>query len=224
MKIRPASDCSSLVYLGDSIALATHERVVRLLRELQAARPAWLRNVQPAYCSLMVTFNALEVGHAEVEAALLVLDASAEAVPLAEPRTIEIPVCYGGEMGPDLADVAAAKSMKPHQVVELHSAQIYHAYFLGFAPGFAYLGDVPEPLAMPRLATPRKVVPAGSVGITGTQTGVYPFATPGGWRLIGRTPLTMFRAEREPMALIALGDHVRFKPITHDEFERMDRA
>jgi KipI family sensor histidine kinase inhibitor len=224
MKIRPSSDCSSLVYLGENIDLETHGHVVRLLRALEAHPPAWLRNVQPGYCSLLVTFNALEIAHADVESELLGMDLAAESAPATEPRTIEIPVCYGGEMGPDLLDVAAAKSMKPHQVVEMHSAQEYHAYFVGFAPGFAYLGDVPEALAMPRLPTPRRAVPAGSVAIAGRQTGVYPFATPGGWRILGRTPLAIFRADREPMSLITLGDRVRFKPITQDAFAKPERA
>jgi inhibitor of KinA len=224
VKIRPSSDCSSLIYLGESIGLATHERVVRLLRALETRPPAWLRNVQPGYCSLLVTFDTLEIGHAAVESALLAIEQAAEAAPAIESRTVEIPVCYGGELGPDLLDVAAAKGLTPHQVVELHSAQEYRAYFVGFAPGFAYLGDLPEALAMPRLPTPRRAVPAGSVAITGLQTGVYPFATPGGWRLIGRTPLTVCRPDREPMALIALGDHVRFKPITQDAYAKLERA
>jgi inhibitor of KinA len=224
VKIRPSSDCSLLVYLGESIGLATHERVVRLLRTLETRPPAWLRNVQPGYCSLLVTFNALEIEHAAVESELLAIDQAAGTASALESRTVEIPVCYGGELGPDLLDVAAAKGMTPHQVVELHSSQEYHAYFVGFAPGFAYLGDVPEALVMPRLPTPRRAVPAGSVAIAGRQTGVYPFATPGGWRLIGRTPLAVFRADREPMALIALGDHVRFKPIAPDMYARVERA
>lgn len=224
MKIRPSSDCSSLVYLGERIDLATHEHVVRLLRVLEARPPAWLRNVQPGYCTLLVTFDALQIGHAAVESELLAMDQAAESAPALESRTVEIPVCYGGEFGPDLLDVAAARGKTPHEVIDLHSAQEYRAYFVGFAPGFAYLGDVPEALAMPRLPTPRRAVPAGSVAIAGRQTGVYPFATPGGWRLIGRTPLTVFRADREPMALIALGDHVRFTPITQDMYPKMERA
>jgi inhibitor of KinA len=104
----------------------------------------------------------------------------------------------------------------------LHSSQTYHAYFLGFAPGFAYLGDLPDSLATPRLATPRKKVPAGSVAIAGKQTAVYPFATPGGWNLLGRTPLRMFQVERQPMELLDLGDEVRFRPITREEFSALE--
>ena len=139
-------------------------------------------------------------------------------MPVGKARLVEVPVCYGGEFGPDLEDVAVQRGMLPEKVVELHFGQTYHAYFLGFAPGFAYLGDLAEELAAPRLQTPRKEVAAGSVGIAGRQTAVYPFATPGGWRLIGRTPMEIFQKDREPMGLIAIGDQVRFRPITRAEF------
>src|SRR5262249_27926627 len=112
-----------------------------------------------------------------------------------EPRQVEIPVCYGAEYGPDLEEVGRLCGITPAQVSELHAATVYRVYFLGFVPGFAYLGELPGALVTPRLASPRRKVPAGSVGIAGNQTGVYPFATPGGWRLLGRTPLAMFQAE-----------------------------
>lgn len=207
-----------LVYLGEEIGLAAHEQVAKLLRLLQDEPLPWVRNLQPAYCSLLVTFNPCAVDHAEVEASIRRYERRAEQMPLPGSRTVEIPVCYGGEFGPDLDEVAAAHQFPPAQVIELHSSCTYHAYFLGFSPGFAYLGDLPAELATPRLATPRKKVPAGSVGIAGRQTAVYPFATPGGWRLIGRTPLAMFRADRQPMEMVSVGDKVCFRAITHGEF------
>jgi len=114
--------------------------------------------------------------------------------------------------------------MTPAEVVKLHSSVRYVVYFLGFVPGFAYLGGLPEELATPRLPNPRRSTPAGSVGIAGRQTGVYPFATPGGWRVIGRTPLTMFDLSREGMSLLAVGDHVRFLPISVDRFRAIESA
>ena len=218
MKFRTASDRAVIAYLGDSIGAESHTRVVRLLRAIELDRPPWLLNLHPAYCSLLVTFDALAVEPAEVEATLTRLEHEAGAARDEEPRTVEIPVCYGGECGPDLEALAAAHGHTPGRVIEIHSGEVYRAYFLGFAPGFAYLGDVPESIATPRHSTPRRSVPAGSVGIAGRQTGVYPFATPGGWQLIGRTPLAMFRADRAEMSLIALGDRVRFRAITHAEF------
>jgi len=213
-----------LVYLGEEIGAAAHERVVRLLRLLQSEPVKWIRNIQPAYCSLLITFDAATVDHAEVRETISGLEKHAKKSPAAKPRLVEVPVCYGGEFGPDLEDVAEQRGLTAEKVVELHIARTYHAYFLGFAPGFAYLGDVAEEIAAPRLETPRKEVAAGSVGIAGRQTAIYPFATPGGWRLIGRTPLEIFRKDREPMGLIAIGDQVRFQPITRAEFLAMRPA
>jgi len=221
VRFRAASDQALLVYLGEEIGVPTHKRVVRLLRLLQREPLSWVRNLQPAYCSLLVSFDACQVDHAQVEAALRGYEERAEKIALPEPRRVEIPVCYGGAFGPDLEQVATAHGLKTDRVIELHSSRIYRAYFLGFAPGFAYLGDLPESLATPRLATPRKRVPAGSVGIAGKQTAVYPFATPGGWNLLGRTPLEMFRVEREPMELLDVGDEVRFRPINREEFAEL---
>jgi inhibitor of KinA len=219
-----ASDQAMLVYLGEKIGLAAHQRVLQLLRVLQEEPPAWLRNLQPAYTSLMVTFDPCRVDHAEVQATILKYERRGEAFRGLKPSLLEIPVCYGGEFGPDLEDVAKVHGLTPAQVIELHASQTYHAYFLGFAPGFAYLGDLPDKLATPRLETPRKQVPAGSVGIAGRQTAVYPFATPGGWRLIGRTSKPMFQSDREPMAAISIGDQVRFRAISREEFLEKDRA
>lgn len=224
MRFQAASDQALLVYLGDEIGAAAHERVVRLLRLLEKEPIAWIRNIQPAYCSLLITFDAAAVDHAEVQAKITEYEKRAGKMPAAKDRLVEVPVCYGGEFGPDLDDVAAQRGLQPEKVVELHIARTYHAYFLGFAPGFAYLGDLAEEIVTPRLETPRKKVAAGSVGIAGRQTAVYPFATPGGWRLIGRTPLEMFRKNREPMGLIAIGDQVKFRPITRAEFLAARRA
>ncbi len=218
MEFRAASDQAMLVYLGDEIGLASHQRVFQLLRLLQEEPLAWVRNLQPAYCSLLVSFDPCVVDHLEVEAALRHYEERAEKMVLPQARVVEIPVCYGGEFGPDLDGVAAMHGLSASRVIDLHLSRSYHAYFLGFAPGFAYLGDLAAEIATPRLATPRKQVAPGSVGIAGTQTAVYPFATPGGWRLIGRTPLVMFRKNREPMGLIAVGDEVRFRAITREEF------
>ena len=224
MQFRAASDQALLVYLGEEIGLAAHARVVRLLKLLQANPLPWVKDLQPSYCSLQVSFDPCMVDHTEVEAALREYERGTEDVALATPRRVEIPVCYDEEFGPDLANIAAIHSSTPGRVAKLHSSQLYRAYFLGFAPGFAYLGDLPEEIAAPRLDTPRRKVPAGSVAIAGRQTAVYPFSTPGGWRLIGQTPLQMFRAEREPMGLIAVGDEVRFFPITREEFEGWDKS
>lgn len=211
-----------LVYLGEEIGLQAHERVLKLLRLLEKEPPGWLRNAQPAYTSVMVAFDASRTDHAEVESALRKMAERTGDMRTPKSRTVEIPVCYGGEFGPDLEEVAKFAKLKPSKVIQLHTSGIYHAYFLGFVPGFAYLGDLPEEIILPRLKTPRKKVTAGSVAIAGRQTAVYPFATPGGWRLIGRTPLEMFRTNRKPMELIAIGDKVKFRPISPEEFVKLE--
>lgn len=218
MKFCAASDRALLVYMGEEIGLSAHHCVLKLLRVFQKSPPSWLLNVQPAYCSLLITFDSCAVDHAEVEAAVREYERRAELLRASKPKTVEIPVCYREEFGPDLEDVARLHGMLPEEVIQQHSSQTYHAYFLGFAPGFAYLGDLPETIATPRLETPRKQVPAGSVAIAGRQTAVYPFATPGGWRLLGRTPVALFCNGRQPMPLISIGDQVRFRRISHDEY------
>ena len=222
-EFRAASDQSLLVSFGEQIALENHERVVKLLWLLQSQSIEGIRNLHPAYCSVLIKFDALKLDHDELQSRLLPYLARLDEAPLPEPQQIEIPVCYGGEFGPDLEDVAAAHGISPAQAIELHSSPIYLVYFLGFAPGFAYLGGLPEALTTPRLQAPRAKVPQGSVGIGGNQTAVYPFATPGGWRLIGRTPLAMFRGDQARMSLLQIGDRVRFRPISEEEFAEFHR-
>jgi KipI family sensor histidine kinase inhibitor len=217
-QFRAASDQSLLVSFGEQIALENHERVVKLLRLLQSQSIEGIRNLHPAYCSVLIKFDALKLDHDELQSRLLPYLARLDEAPIPEPQQIEIPVCYGGEFGPDLEDVAATHGISSAQAIELHSSPTYLVYFLGFAPGFAYLGGLPEALTTPRLQTPRAKVPQGSVGIGGNQTAVYPFATPGGWRLIGRTPLAMFRRGQARMSLLQIGDRVRFRPISKEEF------
>jgi len=205
------------------ITREANEKVRRLLRLLEMEPVEGVRNLHPAYCSLLVKFDALKLRHEEVEGILREYLERLDEVKLPKPRLVEIPVCYGGEFGPDLAEVAALRGMTAAQVVERHAAVEYLVYFLGFVPGFAYLGELDKELVTPRLAAPRRRVPAGTVGIAGNQTGVYPFATPGGWRLLGRTPVKMFRGDREGLSLLTIGDRVRFTPINAEQFAEMER-
>lgn len=223
-RFQPASDQSLLIYFGESITPEAGERVLKLLRLLQSDPIPSVRNLHPSYASLLIKFDPLKASHAEIESALREYLDRLDTVQLPEPRLVEIPVCYGDDFGPDLADLAALHNLTPKQAIDAHSAHAYTVCFLGFVPGFAYLAGLPASLATPRLATPRRQVPAGSVGIAGHQTGVYPCSTPGGWRLIGRTPLKMFRADRSAMSLLAIGDRVRFTPISRKRFADLDHA
>src|SRR5579862_246960 len=219
-----SSDQSLLVYFGQEITLEAHERVRKLLRLLEIEPIAGVRNLHPAYCSVLIKFDAMKQRHEELEAILRKYLDRLGKVNLPEPRQVEVPVCYGGEFGPDLDEVAALHKVTAEQLIELHTATTYLVYFLGFVPGFAYLGKLHEALVTPRLAMPRKKVPAGSVGIAGSQTGVYPFETPGGWRLLGRTPIAMFSARREGSSLLSIGDRVRFVPISRQQFDVLESA
>ncbi|HUA01280.1 MAG TPA: 5-oxoprolinase subunit PxpB [Candidatus Aquilonibacter sp.] len=224
IEFQPASDRSLLVRFGAEISLETNQRIRRFLHLLQSRPIAGVRNLKPAYCSLLIDFDPLKLTHGELAEMLQAHLERLEDVPLPEPRQIEIPVVYGGEFGPDLNDVASMHQMTPAEVVELHASVAYVVYFLGFVPGFAYLGELPKALATPRLDRPRGSVPAGSVGIAGMQTGVYPLAVPGGWRLIGRTPAVLFRGGRNANALLSVGDRVRFRPISATEFSAIENG
>lgn len=234
-RFRVSSDQSLLVYfdapsakgrsqtlpLQKQITIEAHEQVRKLLRLLELEPIAGVRNLHPAYGSLLIKFDPLKLRHDELENLLRTYVDQMGSVALPDPRLVEIPVCYGGEYGPDLNEVAELHQMTVEQAIELHASATYLVYFLGFAPGFAYLGDVAEQLATPRLPSPRKSVPAGSVGIAGRQTGVYPISTPGGWRLLGRTPVKMFQPDRAQMSLLSLGDRVRFVPIAPQQFAKL---
>jgi len=223
-RFQRASDQSLLIYFGQQITLGAHERVKKLLRLLESEPIAGIRNLHPAYCSVLVKFDPRKWRHEQLEEILKQYLGRLEDVTLPEPRQVEIPVSYGGEHGPDLIDVSKIHGMTPAQVIELHSSPAYVVYFLGFVPGFAYLGELPEALVTPRLPTPRRRVPPGSVGIAGRQTAVYPIATPGGWRLLGRTPISMFRPDRDGLSLLSIGDRVRFTPISQEQFAALERA
>jgi inhibitor of KinA len=218
VQFQAASDQSLLVYFGQQITLDANLRVRKLLHLLESGPIDGVRNLHPAYCSLLIKFDALELNHDNLVEILHDFLNRLKDVTLPEPRSLEIPVCYGGEFGPDLDYVATLHEMSPDEVIRLHSSVTYVVYFLGFAPGYPYLGGLPASLATPRLATPRQQVPAGSIAIGGNQTGVYPLATPGGWRLIGRTPVAMFRPDSDTMSLLTIGDRVRFVPISRSIF------
>jgi len=209
MTIRPASDRSLHVVFGDRISTESYAAVARLTHSLTGVRE--VLNLHPAYTSVLIDFDPRRYTHERMEAIVRAcLEKPAPADP--EPRQVEIPVEFGGECGPDLADVARHTGLAPERVVEQFTAAVYEVYFVGFSTCFPYLGGLPAELATPRLSAPRKHVPRGSVAIGGHQAGVYPLASPGGWRLIGRTPLQLFDPQAAPPPLLRMGDRVRFVP------------
>ena len=220
MKILPAGDSAVVVEFEERIDPRVNAQAIALGEAIVAAALAGVRDVVPSFRSVTVYFDPLRTDY---DVLLARIEAGARRPPAAAagPSTpIRIPVCYGGDLGPDLADVAAYARLSEREVIERHASRAYRVFALGFVAGFAYLGTVDEAIAMPRHPTPRVRVPAGSVGIAGVQTGVYPTETPGGWRLIGRTPIRPFDISRVDPFLMNAGDTVRFYPIDREEFER----
>lgn len=211
MTIRTASDRSLLVSFGDEISLENHVRVDRLTRSLEGVRG--ILNRHPAFSSVLVDFDPRLYTHGDVESLIRERFAAARSEQPAEARTLEVPVRFGGENGPDLEDVSRHTGLAPAAVIERYCAANYLVFFVGFSTCFPYLGGLPSELATPRLAAPRKHVPEGSVAIGGSQAGVYPLASPGGWRLIGRTPLLLFDPQGTPPGMLRMSDCVRFVPV-----------
>jgi inhibitor of KinA len=222
-RLLPAGDSAIVVEYGEEIDVQVNSKVRLLHQAMRARARAGIAETVPTYRSLMVHYDPLVLPREAVERLIL---ATAEELPdgVAETiRTVELPVLYGGAAGPDLEDVAALAGLSAQSVVDLHASGDYRVYMLGFMPGFAYLGGLPPRIATPRLSTPRTLVQAGSVGIAGAQTGIYPTESPGGWRLIGRTPVRLFDPRQSPPTLVEAGDRIRFVPVTALEYETIAR-
>jgi inhibitor of KinA len=225
MRFAPLGDRAVMVTLGTTIDEATHRLVRTASMRIDRHPPAGFIDQVPAFTSIAVHYDPVVASRGTTKGpyARVVDDLTAtlrdlKADQLPPARVVEIPVSYGGSFGPDLDEVARAHEMTPADVVRLHTSGDYLVYMVGFMPGFAYLGGLPAKLATPRRTTPRTVVPAGTVGIGGSQTGVYPLDSPGGWNLIGKTPLAIFDIKRSPAALLETGDRVRFRPISDEQF------
>lgn len=220
MRVHALGEAAVVVVLGESVDSQLAARALAVATEFERARPAGVVDIVPAFASVAVVFDPARA--APFASLVAELERRAEraiaTMPAIPSRRVELPVCYGGEHGPDLAAVAAHVGLPVEAVVRRHAEPEYLVHAIGFAPGFPYLGGLPEGLTVPRRATPRSRVPAGSVGIGGAQTGVYPFSTPGGWNLIGRTPRRLFVPDRREPSLLHAGDRVAFHPVSAAEF------
>jgi inhibitor of KinA len=210
VRVAAAGDSALVLRLGDTIDVDVNERALRIARELGDRHLAGVRDVVLGYASVTVYFDPLRVEVARLEHDLWELARDEAVRPARQPRRLKITATYGGAQGPDLAEVAAFGRCSEDEVIARHLAREYRVFMVGFLPGFPYLGIVDPRIAIPRRDTPRLSVPAGSIGIAGSQTGIYPVQSPGGWRLIGHTRETLFRAERDSPALLQPGDLVRF--------------
>ncbi|GEL06798.1 5-oxoprolinase subunit PxpB [Salisediminibacterium halotolerans] len=224
MEIKPFGDTAIRISFGDQISMTVNKRIrslVQLIRERDIpAVQEWI----PAYTSVTVIYDPAVSRYESVRAELEKLQSYIASTNLPSAKRIRLPVYYGGESGPDLANVAEINGLTPDEAVKLHSSHDYYIFMIGFTPGFPYLGGMPKALTAPRLTAPRKKVPQGSVGIAGEQTGVYSLTTPGGWQIIGHTPVRLYDPDRDPPVLLESGDYLRFDPVSSDEYSRIVTA
>ena len=209
----PAGDLALVAELGDAISPEINRRVRSLTDALEQGSIPGVFDFLPTYRSVLVYYDPLLVTSDEVQEGIERLLENAVAADTGARHVVHIPTLYGGDMGPDIAFVAEHNAIDEQQVISMHSGTDYLVYMMGFSPGFAYLGGLDERLATPRLQSPRTEIPPGAVGIAETQTGVYPVASPGGWQLIGRTPVRLFDPARDRPVLLSAGDYVRFVPL-----------
>jgi KipI family sensor histidine kinase inhibitor len=221
--LHPLGDAALVLVFGERIDPAINARVLAAWRAIRALRLPGVRDVVPAYASITVH---IDPGIPSVDAlSARLLDVCSTLPPgMDATRLVEVPVCYDAAFAPDMDALCAHAGLAREEVIERHSRPDYRVYFIGFTPGFPYLGGLDPALAMPRRETPRTRVEAGSVAIGGTQTGIYPTRSPGGWRIIGRTPLGLFEHGRDPCCLLAPGDTVRFVPVSADEFAALSQG
>lgn len=215
-----AGDTALVVEFGDQVDRAISNRVLALADAITARGISGVVELVPTFRSLMVHYDPLGIGHDALVEVIAPLLEGLGAVQHRE-RLFKLPVAYGGELGPDLAEVAERTGRTAEDVIRLHTDVTYHVYSIGFLPGYPYMGDGPEELALPRRETPRLRVPMGSVSIAQRQVGIYSLESPAGWHLLGRTPVRLFDTRRENAVLLAPGDKVRFEPVSADDYHRM---
>lgn len=217
-RFAPQGDAALMVEFGDRIAPAVNARVMALAAALAAAAIAGITELVPTFRSLLIHYDPLQLGFIALVGHVqsLLADLGDHVAPR---RQVTIPACYEGDLAPDLAEIAALTGLAPAAVVRLHAGAEYRVYMLGFLPGLPYMGGLPVPLHLPRLATPRLRVPARALAIATDMTTIYPLASPGGWRLIGTVPVELFNIAADPPALLRPGDRVRFRPVDRATFE-----
>lgn len=221
---RIAGDRGLLVEYGNAIDPEINRKIRTMAIALERNPPPGIVEHIPTYRSIIIIYDPLKTNAARLQKHVLALDAHLAETPIPPATTVEIPVSYGGEFGPEIEFVAKTHGLSVAEVIRFHSEPDYQVYMIGFTPGFPFLGGLPEVLHTPRLQTPRNAVPAGSVGIANNQTGIYPIESPGGWQLIGRTPLRLFDQRKANPFLIKAGDTLRFRPISPADYQALKAA
>ncbi len=219
MRFFPMGDQGLLLEFGDEISPEVNEKVRKMALAVQTEGMEGIVETVPTYRTLLILYNPLALPIEALKKNLERLERGLGRFSFPEPKLTRIPAVYGGSYGPDLDAVAEHHRISKEQAIELHCSKPYLIYMIGFMPGFPYMGELPQALATPRLKTPRLSVPAGSVAIAQLQTGIYPVASPGGWQIIGRTPVRLFDPQKEPPALLHMGDFVQFYRISEMEFQ-----
>jgi inhibitor of KinA len=221
--IRYVGDRGVLVEYGGVIDPVVNQKVRAMAQAARAQPPAGIIEIIPTYRSLLILYDPLLTCPQDLLQGLTFLEKDLSGIVIPPPKTVEIPVCYGGDFGPDIDFVAQIHDLSVEDVVRFHAEPSYLIYMIGFTPGFPYLGGLPEILTTPRLETPRQHVPAGSVGIANAQTGIYPIDSPGGWQLIGRTPLQLFKPQSDHPFLYQAGDRLKFTPISEHDYHLLQQ-
>ena len=222
MRILTVGDCAISVEFGQEISLEINHKVMALKMVLEREPIRGIVELIPTYCSLLIQYDPMELRYGQLRDRLEALVTQLDEVEMQPKKVVEIPVAYGGEYGPDLGEVARVHNISEEEVIKLHSEPEYPIYMLGFVAGFPYLGGINKAIATPRKKSPRLKIEAGSVGIAGEQTGIYSVESPGGWQIIGRTPLKLYDVNRNEPVLLKAGQYIKFKPITKEEFRAME--
>ncbi len=220
-RLRPVGDRGLLAEYGDAIAPEINRKVRMVAMALEQEKPVGMVEVIPTYRSLLVIYDPIKTALNHLEQTIEALELRLDKIRIPPPQIVEIPVLYGGKCGPDIEFVAQCADLSVEDVIRIHSGTPYQIYMMGFTPGFPYLGGLSEAIHVPRLETPRILVPAGSVGIANNQTGIYPVPSPAGWRIIGRTPLKLFDPIRPQPFLYQAGDFIKFSAISQTEYVRL---
>ncbi|MHC1704809.1 MAG: 5-oxoprolinase subunit PxpB [Tenuifilaceae bacterium] len=217
----PSGDSAFIIKAGNEISIDINRTIRKLLIRIEQEKMEGIIDFIPSYNELMVCYNPTIIGYRKLLDTLRSIDKEIESIELPESSIIHVPVFYGGDFGPDLHEVADFNSISEDEVIRIHTLTKYLVYMLGFTPGFCYLGGMDERIATPRKQSPRIKIPAGAVGIADKQTGIYPIESPGGWQIIGQTPLKLFDPNRKPEFLIQSGDYIQFKSVSINEFNNI---
>lgn len=217
----PSGDSGLIIEVGDEISEDINKKIRNLVYCIEQSNTQGIIEMIPTYSTILVIYNPIYINFNDLVSRIKNIEKNMNEIELSPPKVIHIPTLYGGKYGEDIGYVSEYNKLTQEQVIEIHSSAIYLVYMIGFTPGFAYLGGMSEKISTPRLKTPREKIPSGSVGIAGSQTGIYPIDSPGGWQLIGRTPLKLFDIQRDPEVLLKAGDYLKFESIDEEEYKKI---